>query len=161
MLLTSGDIVNKAQFLNKIRRREAVAYNPHHWQIAFRKFSPLSLVQWQVNLAKLVELPYCGFCDGLEQKVIASWHKALRCIPPHQDMTRLLRRGLTVGSQHKQSRGLVPAVDWSGDLLDKCDRVLFHRRKNRATMKTQKENEVTVFSLKKKKKKRPDFEYTT
>lgn len=148
--------MNKAQFLigsvkKKIRRREAVPYDPHHWPICFRKFPPLSLDQWQVNLAKLVEVPYYVFFWWVRAESYCLLTQSIEMHFFPQDMTRLLRREL---AQQKQSRGLIPAADWLGELPDKCDRVLFHRRKNRATMKTQKENEVTVLSLKKKKKKK-------
>lgn len=66
-----------------------------------------------------------------------------------QDMRRLLKKKLTVNSQHNQSEGLIPAEVWLGELPNKCDWIFISQ--NRATMKTQKENEVTVLSLKKKK----------
>lgn len=107
-----------------------------------------------VILVKLMEGTCCGFCDGLEQnrKLLPPEKKIWNTFFFSRDMTRLLKRELIVSSQNNQSWGLISVEVWLGGLPNKCDRVLFHRRKNRATMKTQKENEVTVLSLKKKKK---------
>lgn len=70
-------------------------------------------------------------------------------------MTRLLKREPPVSLQPKQSRGLIPAEVWLGELPNKCDRVLFHRKKHRATMKTQKWKwGHHAFPEKKKKRKR-------
>lgn len=109
-----------------------------------------------VHLTQPVEVTFYGFCDGLQKsiKLLPLDMEIWNAFFP-QDMRRLLKKKLTVNSQHNQSEGLIPAEVWLGELPNKCDWIFISQ--NRATMKMQKENEVTVLSLKKKKEK-PCFE---